>query len=276
MENKLVTIVQESGLEKSKADFLLKNFQNYFEIAAEWEKKAMVIKVTDKNQIAEMKMAREGRLFLKEKRLAIEKARKELKEQSLREGRAIDGIANVLKALIVPIEEYLLNQEKFVEIQAELKRQAIEEEERKKLEEARLKKEEEERKEQERIRKENDKLKKEAEIKEAKQKKIDEAKEKEIAKAKKIAEKAEAKRLQAEKELAKKKRKEEAEKKAKAEAEAKAKSAPDKEKLEKLADSFLKIEMPEVQGGGAKVIILRTREYLLKLNKYIKNEAEKL
>lgn len=112
-ENQLVTIVNESGLDKSKADILLKNFQDYFEIAGDWEKKAKMLVVSDDKQVAEMKMAREGRLFLREKRIAIEKTRKELKEQSLREGKAIDGIANVLKALIVPIEEYLYKQEHF-------------------------------------------------------------------------------------------------------------------------------------------------------------------
>ena len=61
-----------------------------------------------------MKLARVGRLFLMKKRTAIETVRKELKEQALREGKAIDGIANVLKALIIPIEEYLKKQEDFV------------------------------------------------------------------------------------------------------------------------------------------------------------------
>lgn len=112
----LVKIVETSGLEKTKADFILEKFQDYFKIASEWETKAKMLAVTSEKQITEMKMAREGRLFLKQKRVDIEKARKDLKEQSLREGKAIDGIANVLKALIEPIEQYLEEQEKFVEI----------------------------------------------------------------------------------------------------------------------------------------------------------------
>lgn len=131
MDNQLQTIVQQSGLEKNKADFILKQFQDYFKIAAEWEEKAKTIVVMDESQKTDMEMARVGRLFLREKRIAVEKARKSLKEQALREGKAIDGIANVLKALIVPIEEYLDKQEHFVEIKAK------EEEERKRLEEER-------------------------------------------------------------------------------------------------------------------------------------------
>lgn len=116
MENQLVKIVKESGLEQSKSQVLLANFQNYFEIAAEWENKAKMLIVTNESQKAEMKMAREGRLFLKEKRVAVERTRKELKEQSLREGQTIDAIAKILKNLIEPIENYLEQQEKFIEI----------------------------------------------------------------------------------------------------------------------------------------------------------------
>jgi len=165
-ENQLQVIVKESGLEPTKAKYILDNFQNYFEVADEWTKKAKTIIVTNESQTVDMEMARVGRLFLREKRIAIEKARKDLKEQSLREGKAIDGIANVLKALIVPIEEYLEKQEKFIEIREEAKREAkrleiearMAEEERITMEKAAA--------EQERLRIENEKLKAEAQKKE--------------------------------------------------------------------------------------------------------------
>jgi hypothetical protein len=162
MENKLQLIVKESGLETTKSKYILDKFTNYFEIASDWEKKAKEIIVKSADDKTEMQMARVGRLFLREKRIAIEKARVELKEQALREGKAIDGIANILKALIVPIEEYLEKQERFVEIkEAELaEKKRIEEEER--IEKERLAQEEADRKEQERIRLENIKLQKEA------------------------------------------------------------------------------------------------------------------
>ena len=116
MENQLAKIVNESGLEQSKAQVLLANFSNYFEIAAEWEQKAKMLTVTNESQTAEMKMAKEGRLFLKNKRVAVENTRKQLKEQSLREGQTIDAIAKILKNLIEPSEEHLERQEKFIEI----------------------------------------------------------------------------------------------------------------------------------------------------------------
>ena len=119
----LQVIIKESGLEKTKADFILEKFKGYFSIVSEWEIKAKSIVVVDEKQTAEMGMARVGRLFLRDKRTDIEKARKELKEQSLREGKAIDGIANVLKGLIQPIEKYLDEQEHFVEVREEKRKE---------------------------------------------------------------------------------------------------------------------------------------------------------
>lgn len=191
-QNQLQIIVEESGLEKTKAQYLLDNFTAYFEIAAVWEAKAKTIVVTDESQTAEMKIAREGRMFLRDKRIALEKARKELKSQSLREGKAIDGIANVLKALIVPIEQHLDTQEHYVEN----KRAKEEEDRRAKAEKALQEKEEAERveqekqmvkeraereKEEQRIRAENKKLREETAAKEAALQKEREASEKAIA-----------------------------------------------------------------------------------------------
>lgn len=116
-QNKLIQIVSESGLEKTKAQTLLDNFTNYFELAADWEQKTKNLIVTDVSQIAEMKMAREGRLFLKQKRVDVEKTRKQLKDSSLREGQTIDAIAKILTNLIEPLENDLEQKEKFKEIQ---------------------------------------------------------------------------------------------------------------------------------------------------------------
>ena len=175
-DNQLQVIVAESGLEPTKGAELLKRFEDYFSIAAEWETRAKAIIITDDNCFTEqgkfdMQSARNGRLFLRDKRIAIEKARKELKEQSLREGRAIDGIANVLKALIVPIEKHLEKQEHFVEIKAKEEAARIGDEMREKAEADRVAREQEEERarleEEKRIRDENERLQKEAKAKDA-------------------------------------------------------------------------------------------------------------
>lgn len=163
MENKLSVIVKESGLEGTKAQVLLDNFKDYFQIASDWEIKAKAIVVSNADQQAEMKMARVGRLFLKEKRTAIEKTRKSLKEQALREGKAIDGIANILKALIVPIEQYLESQEKYVEIKEAKEEKRKQEEAEMKAEKERIAKEKAEEEKRKRFWEENERLKKEVE-----------------------------------------------------------------------------------------------------------------
>lgn len=111
----LQVVAQESGLEPSKTEVLLSKFGGYFAEAKAIAQGAKDIVVKDETDITTMAIAKEKRLDLKRIRVEAEKTRKELKEQSLREGRAIDGIANVIKALIVPVEEHLEAQEKFAE-----------------------------------------------------------------------------------------------------------------------------------------------------------------
>jgi hypothetical protein len=90
MGTDLVVLIEKSGLSQIQKNLMTEKFGEAFKIAKEWEEKACAIEVTDANQTADMKMARVGRLFLREKRIAIEKTRKEMKESSLREGKAID------------------------------------------------------------------------------------------------------------------------------------------------------------------------------------------
>jgi hypothetical protein len=166
MDNQLSVIVKDSGLDQTKSEYILEKFQDYFKIAGEWEAKAKAIKITDDSQKTDMEIARIGRLFLRDKRITIEKTRKELKEQSIREGKAIDGIANVLKSLIVPIEDYLDQQENFTKyhLQAEERDRLIKEQQR--IEQENIDRENAriaaEKAEQERIKAENEKLKQEA------------------------------------------------------------------------------------------------------------------
>jgi hypothetical protein len=97
-------------------------FQEFQNIVTEWGEKAYSINVTDVNQVELMQQAKEGRSFLRAKRLEIEKTRVRLKEQSLNEGRFIDKIAKDLMTIIKPAEEHLELQEKFKEIQDELEK----------------------------------------------------------------------------------------------------------------------------------------------------------
>jgi len=91
-------------------------FSVFFEQAEEWKQKAEGLVVNDISQKEEMKQAKEARLALKRIRTSAENKRKELKEESLRTGKAIDVMANIIKFLIVPIEEDLKAKEDFEKI----------------------------------------------------------------------------------------------------------------------------------------------------------------
>lgn len=109
-------LVKEQNIAQENAKQLIEAFGAPFteagEILANYEK----IIVTDESQIDVMAEAKKNRLALKKVRTTVENRRKELKEDSLRTGKAIDGVAKYIKDTIVPAEEYLEQQEKFAEI----------------------------------------------------------------------------------------------------------------------------------------------------------------
>jgi len=115
----------DEGLTPDTAQSLRTAFESYFTQADEWRQKALSIQITRPDQVREMKLARETRLALREIRINAEKTRKALKEDSLRKGKAIDGIFNMLAFAVEPLEKHLLEQEQFI--------QRIEEERKAKL-----------------------------------------------------------------------------------------------------------------------------------------------
>jgi hypothetical protein len=116
--NELVVTLKESGLQQNKVEMLLNSFGESFQQAKEIVNNSKDIVVTEETQTELMKQARTARLSLRKLRSDVENNRKTLKEQSLREGKAIDGIANIIKALVIPVEEHLEQQEKFAELRA--------------------------------------------------------------------------------------------------------------------------------------------------------------
>ncbi len=110
---------------------LLDNFQDLFKQTQEWKEKAEALVVTSPDQKEDIKNAGIARKALKNIRVEVEKKRKELKEESLRKGQTIDAIAKILTNEIIPSEEHLEKQEKFVELleaklKAELKAERLE------------------------------------------------------------------------------------------------------------------------------------------------------
>ena len=122
-----VELVKES-LTGVEAIELENKFFPFFTQAEKMKETALAIVVTSADDALMIGRAREARLFLKNLRIDCEKTRKTLKEESLRKGKAIDGMANVIKYLITPLEEHLEAQEKFVERQEELRKLALKQE----------------------------------------------------------------------------------------------------------------------------------------------------
>ncbi len=110
-----LTITSDLGLDTESIAVLHAQLQPFFVQAEDWRQKALAIKVESADDKRSMKFARESRLALRECRIKVEKWRKEAKEESLRKGRAIDGLANIFKDAVEPIEAHLLGLEQYGE-----------------------------------------------------------------------------------------------------------------------------------------------------------------
>ncbi len=111
--------VIESGLRPDAVESLRAAFAPHFIQFGDLVEAAKTIPATSP------KAARELRLALKAIRVAADKTRKDLKEDSLRRGKAIDGINNLLEYQIVPVEQAMEKIEKAEEIAEEKRRAAL-------------------------------------------------------------------------------------------------------------------------------------------------------
>jgi len=119
MKNQLLKVITDSKVEQSTALSLQNAFLPFYDNLLSWSEKAKTLVVTDASQVREMKMAREGRLALRDIRVAANKKRIALKEDSTRYGKAVQNVYNLIDDLCTPAEKHLEEQEKFVEIQEE-------------------------------------------------------------------------------------------------------------------------------------------------------------
>lgn len=106
-EQELVAVAEQNALAAPAVEQLLSAF-------APMAKQARSL-VAQSQGVTDPKLARACRLKLRETRIEIESTRKRLKEDSLRTGKAIDGMANILKYVIEPVEEQLEAHEKAAE-----------------------------------------------------------------------------------------------------------------------------------------------------------------
>ncbi len=118
-ENELVKVIKQSAVSEETVVSLQSAFAPFYEEASKMKEEAESLVVTDVTDVVGMRRAKTLRARFRDIRVEAENVRKELKAESLRTGKAIDGVANVLKFLIVPLEEHLKTQEKFLEVQEE-------------------------------------------------------------------------------------------------------------------------------------------------------------
>lgn len=105
--------ITANELKGASADELQATFAPIFEAAKQWREKAAGIKVTNIAQTAVMGEARKTRFEIKAVRINAEKAKDRLKADSLRYGRAVQGLYNTIIELTEPVEKYLLDQEEY-------------------------------------------------------------------------------------------------------------------------------------------------------------------
>lgn len=127
--NAITQAIELSGLDTQKAEILQSKFGNMVETVELWKKRSSTLIITDESQKTEIEMAKQAYKLIKTVRIDVEKTRKSLKEDSLKEGKAIDLIAKTLTEQVAPLEEELEAKAKFVEIQ-EAKRKAEKTQER--------------------------------------------------------------------------------------------------------------------------------------------------
>ena len=121
----LTKVQTEARLTTDEQNELSDKFKEFYARITDWRGK--VVLITNPEDPRQQKMAREIRLGLKDVRCDVERARKTLKEEAVRRGKAVDGYANVLKYLCQPVEDKLEQIEKIAEFrEAERIRKMIE------------------------------------------------------------------------------------------------------------------------------------------------------
>ncbi len=125
MEDRVITQTEEY-IEKALKQYTVTDAE-----IAKLNDKYMSLKINGQEDVKGYRVVRSARMEIKGKRIDVEKKRKELKEESLKFGKAVDGEAKRITALLLPIETHLTEQEKTIDDEkARIKREAAEKEQK--------------------------------------------------------------------------------------------------------------------------------------------------
>ena len=72
-KNELSIVVEQSGIEKTKGELISNTLGQFFEKAGEWNDTIEALQINDVSEVGKMKMAKEGRLTLKNQRISCKK-----------------------------------------------------------------------------------------------------------------------------------------------------------------------------------------------------------
>ena len=134
-ENTITDIAHyKSGLDDERHNLLANAFNEITVGLEDALEEAKGIEISGVTDLVNMRKARESRLALRTIRIATEHKRVKMKEASLLEGKAIDGMANIVKALVVPIEKDLQEKEEFIQREEDKRIVLLVEERKAKLE----------------------------------------------------------------------------------------------------------------------------------------------
>ena len=124
-ENNMLAIIESNDLPSHMGENIKNIFGGLIVEAKNIAKESKMIIVDSDDDHDKMNEARKKRLLLKSIRVEAEKKKKTLKESIVRNGRAIDGVFNIVKAITVEAEQYLSEQENYTEIKKRLEWEKI-------------------------------------------------------------------------------------------------------------------------------------------------------
>lgn len=114
-QKELQVILEENKI--AEPETLKSAFAPLFDQAQALKDEAMGIVITSADQVSLMAQAKTLRKTIRDIRLNAEKEKDRLKESALREGRAVQGLYNLILHLTKPLEEHLEQQEKYIEFE---------------------------------------------------------------------------------------------------------------------------------------------------------------
>jgi len=125
--NEISKQIEEAGLvpASDSAVKITNSFTQFFQDINQYKERVQALVVTDETQVDKMKEAREARLKLVKIRTGADGVRKDLKAESNRYNKAVQGVYNILEYVVKPMEEHLLKQEQYIVLKRQQEQEAL-------------------------------------------------------------------------------------------------------------------------------------------------------